>query len=429
MESVSRQTTDPAAGSDLDGNGLRVLVVHGRYRSVQPSGENEVVDDEARMLREYGCHVDRVELRSDDIERWPAWKKASLPGRVVWSREGQAQLRRAIERARPDVVHIHNTFPLFSPAVFYTARKSGAGVVHTLHNFRPLCPAGTFLRDGKPCELCLGRFPVPAVRYACYRDSRAATVPVALMDGIHGWLRTWHRCIDRIIAVSSYALGKYVEAGWPAAKMRLKYNTIDDTGFPPRRLGDHFLSMSRLDQEKGVDVLLEGWRRGFPDGGPQLRVAGGGDSSAALMREYGRHPGIEFLGQVERASLSEPLATARAVVVPSRCYEGFPRVIAEAYAAGVPVVASDIGSLTELVADRTTGLLVRVDDPDDMARALHELESDDLCDRLGKGARAAYERLYSPEITMRELLRIYREAIAERVSSRAPADSPATPAG
>lgn len=397
---------------------LRVLLIHGRYRSAQPSGENEVVDDEVRLLREYGADVDHVELQSDEIEQWPAWKRATLPARVVWSRAGQRVVQEAIDRSRPDVIHIHNTFPLFSPAVFRTAYRSGAGVVHTLHNFRPLCPAGTFLRDGKACEECFGRLPFPSIKYGCYRDSRLATVPVAVMDGLHGRLRTWHRFIDRIIVVSTYERDKYITAGWPASKIVVKYNTVHDQDLPPRRPGDHFLSMSRIVPEKGVDVLLEGWRRAFPDGSPSLWLSAAGESAGELQAEYGHLPGITFLGQVTRSALYESLTTARAVVVPSRCYEGFPRVVAEAYAAGVPIVASRVGSLTELVVENETGLQVRVGDPDDMARALRQLaDSEELCERLGRGARARYERMYSPVVTMSELFGIYRDAITARRAS------------
>jgi glycosyltransferase involved in cell wall biosynthesis len=397
----------------------RVLVVHARYRSAQPSGENAVVDDETRLLEEYGCSVERVELRSDDIAEWPAWRKATLPVRITWSRAGQSLLQRAIERTRPDVIHIHNTFPLFSPAVFFTARRSGAGVVHTLHNFRPLCPAGTLLRDGKPCEDCVGRLPVPSVVHACYRGSRPATLPVALMDAVHGRLKTWHRCIDRIIVLSSYVKDKYIAAGWPEERIRVKYNTIYERDLPARESGTHFLSLSRLEPAKGVDVLLEAWERAFPEDGSSLLVAGGGEDYASFVHRYGELAGVRFLGQIEQKEAYRTLAQARALIVPSRWYEGFPRVVAEAYALGVPVVASSIGSLAELVDNRETGLLVKPNDPDDLARALREVaDSPELALQLGAGARAAYERLYSPEMTMERLLAIYDEAIAESHARR-----------
>ncbi len=232
------------------------------------------------------------------------------------------------------------------------------------------------------------------------------------MDGLHGWLKTWHRCIDRIIVVSDYELDKYAGAGWPASKIRVKYNTMLEHGLPPRQLGRHFLSMSRLVPEKGVDILLEGWRRAFPTGGPPLHISASGDSFDDLYAKYGNLSGVTFLGQVDRRTLYDQLANARAVIVPSRCYEGFPRVVVEAYATGVPIIASRIGSLQELVDEGVTGLQVRVGDPDDMARALRELANDELSSSLGRGARERYEQLYSPTVTMRTLFAIYREAIA-----------------
>jgi glycosyltransferase involved in cell wall biosynthesis len=405
---------------DADGHGLRVLVVHGRYRSAQPSGENEVVDDEVRLLRDHGCKVEQLELQSDDVAGWPLWKKAHLPLRVVWSREGQHLLERALERWKPDVVHIHNTFPLFSPAVFRTARRGNAGVVHTLHNFRPFCPGGAFLREGRACEDCFGRFPLPGIRHGCYRESRLATVPVAVMDGLHGWLGTWQKNVDRLIVVSGYERDKYIAGGWPAAKIKIKYNTVFEKDLPPRQPGRHFMSMSRIVPEKGVDVVLEGFRRAFPDGNPPLWLSAGGDSAGELQAQYEGEPGIRFMGHVSRAELYDALSSALAVVVPSRCYEGFPRVVVEAYAAGVPVIASRVGSLTELVEEGVTGLQVRMGDPDDMARALKQVaDSPELAQRMGAGARARYERMYSPEVTMAELFRIYREAIDEHARSLA----------
>ncbi|MGH3076057.1 MAG: glycosyltransferase, partial [Gaiellales bacterium] len=161
---------------------MRVLVVHNRYRSAQPSGENAVVEEETALLREAGAVVELLSVESDDIAGWPAAKRLTLPARVVWSRDGARAVRRAIAGFRPDVVHAHNTFPLLSPAALRAAHGTGVRVVQTLHNFRPLCPAATFLRDGRVCEDCLGRVPIPAVVHGCYRSSRAATLPIAVKD-------------------------------------------------------------------------------------------------------------------------------------------------------------------------------------------------------------------------------------------------------
>src|SRR5262249_8229531 len=160
-----------------------------------------------------------------------------------------------------------------------------------------------------------------------------------------------------------------------------------ETVMPPRREGDAFLCMSRLVPEKGVDVLLEGWVRAFPEGTPPIRLTASGDSAAMLHERYGRYPGVTFTGHLPREQLLEELSTARAVSVPSRCYEGFPRVIVEAYAARVPVIASRVGSLVELIDDGNTGLHVTPDDPDDMARALRQIaDAPSVAEQMGERA-------------------------------------------
>ncbi|MBI4172881.1 MAG: glycosyltransferase, partial [Actinobacteria bacterium] len=175
---------------------MRVLVVHNRYRRAQPSGENVVVEEEAELLAASGCTVERLEVGSDEIATWSPARRALLPARVVWSREGRRLAREAIESFEPDVVHVHNTFPLLSPAVLRAAHASPAAVVQTLHNFRPLCADASFLRNGRVCESCLGRSPLPGVIHGCYRESVLKTLPVAAMIATHRGLGTWRRCVD-----------------------------------------------------------------------------------------------------------------------------------------------------------------------------------------------------------------------------------------
>ena len=154
---------------------MKVLVVHNRYRSAQPSGEDAVVDEERSMLDDRGVDTHLLTVESDEIAGWPPWRKGTVPGRVIWSEAGRKVVRDRIDDLRPDVVHFHNTFPLLSPSALVGRAASGAWVVKTLHNFRPICPSGMLFRDGHVCEECVGRAPLPAVRHACYRGSRLAT--------------------------------------------------------------------------------------------------------------------------------------------------------------------------------------------------------------------------------------------------------------
>ena len=173
-----------------------------------------------------------LSVESDEIAGWPAAKRLTLPGRVVWSRDGARIVRRAIAGFRPDVVHFHNTFPLLSPAALRAAHGAGVRVVQTLHNFTPLYPAATFLRDGRVCEDCLGRIPIPAVVHGCYRSSRVATLPIAVKDALHSAIGTWSSAVSTYITPSEFARSRYVKAGWPADRIAVKYNTAPDPGSP-----------------------------------------------------------------------------------------------------------------------------------------------------------------------------------------------------
>jgi glycosyltransferase involved in cell wall biosynthesis len=395
---------------------VRVLLVHNRYRSVQPSGENAVVEDEARFLEEAGCAVHRLEMHSDEIAGWPFRKRALVPGRVVWSQEGYRLTAAAIRSFRPDVVHVHNTFPLLSPAALWAARRSGAGVVQTLHNFRPLCVAGNFFRDGHVCELCLGRVPLPALVHGCYRSSRAATLPLALKNGVHSLLRTWARCVDVFVAPSEFARRKYVEAGWPESKIVVKYNTAPDVGSTEGQWHGSFAYVGRFGTEKGTDLLLSAWADAFPRGGPGLRMIGADEGASG---EGAAAPsGVEFFGHVERSRALALVAGSQALIVPSRLYEVFPRVIVEAYALGVPVIASNVGPLPEIVEHGRTGLVVKAGETTELAQALRALASTDEASReLGREARLVYERKYSPSRTTERLLEIYADVAAKATAA------------
>ncbi len=394
---------------------VKVLIVHNRYRSAHPSGENVVVQEEAQLLMDAGCAVTRLEVDSDDISGFGALKKATLPGRVVWSVDGQRRTRAAIEKAKPDVVHFHNTFPLLSPSTLWTARQSGVPVVHTLHNFRPLCAVGIFHRAGQVCEECLGRMPLPALRHGCYRHSRAATLPVVSMQVFHRLIRTWQRCVDTFILPSNFARSKYIEAGWRGAQLAVKYNTA---AIPPAvgaRGRAAFVCVSRLSSEKGVDVLCRAWREAFADRTEELDVIGAGDDGSTLIGDAQGARGLVFRGQLAHEDTVQAIADARAVVVPSRCYEVFPRVVVEAYSAGTPVIASRLGSLAEVVVDGQTGLLVAPGDADALAVAMRRIaESPSLRRDLGDGARAMFESTFSPARTTESLLEIYAGARRRR---------------
>jgi len=373
---------------------VRILVVHSRYRSGVASGENAVVADEARLLQEAGHEVDVFEASvSGALDALRAG-----PG-IIWDPGRAAAVRRLILRHHPDVVHVHNLFPALSPAVIRAAAAEAVPVVMTLHNFRLMCLPATFLRDGRICEDCVGRVPWPGLVHGCYRGSRAQSAVLAASIALHRSLGTFER-VGWFIAISGFVRDKYVAAGFDLSRIILKPNFA----WPgPRREGPgtYFLYLGRLSTEKGVATLLRAWRPGFG----RLLVVGDGPEAPRLRPLA--PGGVEFRGAVPPEEARRLVAQARAVLVPSIWYETFSRVVVEAYAAGVPVVASRIGALPEVVEDGVTGLLAEPGDPASWAAAVERLLDDKLTERLGEGAYRAWATRYTPEENLRWLERIY----------------------
>jgi glycosyltransferase involved in cell wall biosynthesis len=394
---------------------MRVLVVHNRYRSEMPSGENHAVDQEIGLLQESGQEVFRYERRSDDIRDFSLAGKAALPMRLFWSSTDRSRMTELLSQLRPDVVHVHNTFPLISPSVLSACAVARTPVVMTLHNFRLFCANGLLFRDGRPCETCLHRSSLQAVRHACYRESRSATLPIAASLQAHRSLGTWRNGVTSFVALSQFAKDKLAHAGLPAHRIHVKPNFVDcadDVG--SIRNPEHFLFLGRLSSEKGIDLLLSAWSSSFG----RLVLAGDGPKRAWIEGELPKHAGsVRLLGPLTRQACMELLTAARALVVPSRWYEGFPLVVAEAYAQGVPVVAPAHGTFTEIVEDDECGLLYSPNDVQSLADCLRQLSDDDVSRRMGLRARQLYEERYTPERNLDILLSIYDRAIADARSA------------
>jgi len=272
----------------------------------------------------------------------------------------------------------------------------------TLHNFRLVCLPATLLRDGRICEDCLGKVPWRGVVHRCYRDSLAGSTALATSIALHRAARTF-RETTLFAAVSDFVRRKLVQGGLDAARIRVRNNFAWPS--PPREgPGETFVFAGRLSPEKGLDLLVESWSSRFP-----LVVVGDGPERERLTSAA--RSGVKFVGTVNPAQIPSVLRQARALVVPSQCYEGSPRVIVEALAAGVPVIASDLGGLPEHVLHGSSGLLVPARDRDAWGAAVESLEDDSESMRLGEGAVRSWEADFSPPVSLRGLESLYAEAI------------------
>jgi glycosyltransferase involved in cell wall biosynthesis len=389
----------------------RVLLVHNRYQ--RPGGEDVVFEAEAELLRCRGHEVEEWVEDNATIDRIPA---ARLAIDTVWSTASARRLEAIIARARPDVAHFHNTFPLISPSAYAACRAARVPVVQTLHNYRLICPNGLLLRDGHPCEDCVGRsLAWPGVVHACYRESRAQTAVVSGMLAAHRLRGTWSRDIDVFVALTRFAREKFIQGGLPESRIRVKPNFIPTdpaTGGPP---GQHFLYAGRLSGEKGIRTLLDAWARAGVTA--QLRIAGSGPLEGMVREAAARTASIRYLGQLSREDLATQLRGALALVFPSEWYEGMPMTILEAFACGRPVLAARLGGMEEMVTEGITGSLFRPADPADLSARLAWASGHPAAlAAMGANARSEYTSRYTPDANYPLLMDIYREATSRQIS-------------
>jgi glycosyltransferase involved in cell wall biosynthesis len=393
---------------------MRILLAHNSYRSGAPSGENRVVDQEGEALEALGHEVVRFGRSSDEIGQWPLAKKASLPARTVWSRETHRELTAVLRERRPDVVHVHNTFPLLSASVLYACRDARVPVVATIHNYKLMCANGSFFRDGAVCHDCAHGLPVRAIRHGCYRESRAATAPVALAMGLHR--NAWKSLVSAYIFISAAQRDLLQGAGLAPDRVFVKHNLIPRRSRPHVERRPTVIYAGRLDEAKGARLLMAGWDRylGGPDQpGLNLVIVGGGPLEDEVAAWASARPSVQMTGTVSSGQVAGYMAGARAVLLPSTWEETFGLVAVEAMAAGVPPVAAAHGSFPELITPGVDGALFSPGDPDALALAIADVEANPgRYEDYGDQARKTYEERFDPERIMAELLEIYRYAIA-----------------
>lgn len=335
-------------------------------------------------------------------------------GRIIWSGEARRKFSALCEAARPDLVHVHNIYHQISPSILPEAKRRGLPVVLTAHDYKLISPNYSLFHDGAVCEPPKGNWAWGAVRHRCVRGSTAASLLCATEYALHRLLGAYQKNIDRIIAPSRFMAAILADYGLPAEKIVHIPHFIGAAAWQPRYEGDYALFVGRLVPEKGVETLIRAAAMAHE---VPVRIVGDGPDGARLksLAEKLGASNVEFRGLKSGADLVAEYAGARFVVIPSVWYEVFGLVALEAYAAGKPVVASQIGGLAELVRPGETGVPVSAGDAAGLAEVMSGLWADlERCAKMGRAGRAWVEQDFSPEKHYERIFGLYRELTGKK---------------
>jgi glycosyltransferase involved in cell wall biosynthesis len=394
---------------------MRILLLHNRYQN--QGGEDHVLSQEQNLLQNKGHECELFLLSNQSISGKTGVLETAF--NLVYSLKSKTLINKKLLRSMFDIVHVHNFFPLLTPSVYDACIEAGVPVVQTLHNYRTICPGALLMRDGKICETCVTASPYNGSFHKCYRDSFFASFAVARMVAYHRKKLTWQYKVNRFIALTEFGKNKFIEAGFPANKISVKPNFVEDP-LKPQKIINHnrngkALFVGRLSPEKGVDILIKAWGNIHHP----LEIAGTGPLFSELKKNASDN--VTFLGQLSKDEVIHKMIEASFLIMPSICYETFGLVIIEAFACGLPVVASRLGSMKEIIQDGITGMHFKAGDGDDLAEKINVMfASQERLNQMGINARNEYEEKYTPEKNYDMLMDIYNQVIEEhRAGERA----------
>jgi len=401
---------------------VKILLVHNHYLQTG-GGEDVVFEEECQLLERAGHQVQIYSRSNAEADSYVGLKRLVLLKKAVWNADTQNTFTELLRTEKPDVVHVHNTWLMISPSIYSACWKAGVPVVQTLHNYRLMCPVGTFFRDGKVCEECMDYSLLRSLRNRCYRDSRLETAAVGLMLAVHRTLHTWERYVQSFIVPTEFARSKFLQGGLPADKIFVKPNFVTPNPLPRTGDGEYAIFAGRLAPEKRVDTLLSAWTR-LRSRVP-LVIVGGGQQLNELRGKASLHnlDMVKFTGFLEHQRTMTAIKGARFLISTSEWYETFGLTLAEAFACGVPVICSRMGAMKEIVDDGRTGLYFNPGDSQDLAEKVEwAWNNTERMRQMGKEARREYEKKYTAETNYLRLMEIYQHTI-----SRHALESPGLP--
>lgn len=386
---------------------MKILQVHNEYQT--PGGEEAVLEAERTILEQDGHQVKQWIARSADIKTASSAEKLRFSLNSVWSKQSYRQAKAILRNFSPDVVHVHNTVPLITPSVYAACQSEKIPVVQTLHNFKFVCPGSNLYRDGQVCEQCIGKsFTYPALLNGCYRRDYLSTAFLVSGLTFNRIRKTYSREINAYIALTEFSREKFIEAGIDAEKIFVKPNFVTSDITPGNHDGNYALFVGRLITQKGIETMIKAWS--LLGGKIPLKIAGSGYLSNYVTANLPEN--VSYLGQMPRQDIINLMRNATLLIFPSEWYEGFPMTIVEAFATELPVVASRLGGMAEIVKPGYSGWHFNSGDAYNLASVVQRAWQDSTeLKRRGELARKQFELMYSPQSNLEKLLDIYQETI------------------
>ena len=385
-----------------------ILYVHNYYKI--PGGEATVVANEIKLLRDHGHKVILYSRNNQELDGMNPARKLLLPFSTIFNIRTYREIKKIIKEQQVDIVHVHNTLNLVSPAVYYAARSAQKPVVQTIHNFRLLCPAATFYRDGHVCEDCVNHGLTCALKHRCYRNSFVQTLACVLSTGIHRILGIYGKI--NYICLTDFNKEKLLQLKQIKQTQVYVKPNFSETAGKVRSMKERqgmYIYVGRLEELKGSRQLLQAFKILEEKGGTQKLVIYGSGPLENRCHEFIRENQLQNItlnGFIPHKKVLEKIADARALLLPTQWYEGFPMTIVEAFSVGTPVIASRLGNVASVIEHGETGLLFSHESAEQLAETILQYEEMDM-QKMSEQAHKIYSEQYSKEANYERMCYIY----------------------
>jgi len=384
---------------------MNILILHNSY--LIKGGEDESTKNEINILRQNGHNVITYIVDNKDLT---GLKSISLALSTIWSVKSYRIVKKLIKENKIEIMHVQNFHPVLSPSVYYAAKSLGVPVIQSIRNYRIICPSALLFRENDLCYKCVGKsIPYHGLVYRCYRKSFAASAVVVVMLAIHNYLNTWNRKVDIYLSVSEFVKQVMVEGGIENEKILVKPNFLLTESVIKEEHEHYFVFVGRLTLEKGIKTLCNAWKILGTD--IPLKVIGEGVEEVEVFKLKSEGYQVELLGKLPNKATLDIISKAKAVIVPSLWNEPFGRVVIEAYAFGIPVIASNIGGMSELVENNKTGLLFEASNSVDLANKITQLINCSNFLEIKRNAYKKYVESFSAEKNYSFLIETYENVL------------------